>query len=196
MIKRILLFIPLLSLSLQVHAIILYAVDFGTANDDEPIGVFDRLSGNLEAASTGNSIHRALIEFDTSSLVDPVSSAWLYLRRASDTNAPNTLEIHGYIGDGVVTLTDALADNLITSLISPDPLASAFIGFDVTSFFSGPVNYSGFMIRMQDETLDHAQGFDDNYIPILNVVSVSEPSTALLLFAGMIGLAAFRRKPI
>jgi len=150
------------------------AVDYGTANDDDPIGSFDRLSTNLEAASTGNSIHRGLIEFDLAGVSGTVTSATLVLRNNSGTNPPNDVQFHGYSGDGTISLSDALVSNLITTVNIPVyPSAptdeNLRIDVDVTSFVQTLPSYAGFMLRMPDETLDHGQRFNPTFGPSLEV---------------------------
>ena len=183
----------------QAASVTLSPVSLGTAEDQNKDGTFDTMSGGLEASSTGaNETYRGLLEFDLSAVSGNVTSATLSLWTTfvGGVYGAPAVEVHGYAGNGVVELSDAVVDNLITTVTVPG--SSVLLNVNVTPFVQTLPTYAGFMLRQVDETIDiHAGfGFIDPQIPTLtiNYSPVPIPPALYLFGSGLLGLAGMARR--
>lgn len=154
---------------------------------------------------------RAALEFDVSSILpgSTITSSTLFLYDVLTVLGGN-IEIHGYSGNGVVTLgSDFAVNNLVASYLVSDP-GSHFL--DVTSFLqslvNGGNNYAGFMLRSSIEGPSNVNGADigskehgnEAFRPNLTVdyfggpTTTPEPSTMLLFGSGLVGLFGYRMR--
>lgn len=182
--------------------ILLTPTTFGTVNDRAPTvlgdttktgprGLVDDITPNLQAASTGTSTHRGIVEFDLSPVAGDILAATLIVEPRSRVNPPNLVEFHAFDGDGLVTFDDALADNLVTSVTFRSFSAGELFPIDVTSALLARPTFAGFMVRLADETGDNAQFFETNNAPTLRIesASVAVPApTTLGLLAGALAV--------
>jgi hypothetical protein len=116
----------------------------GTASDVPTDGVFDSVdtvSGTLTAQSTTGNLQtpqtrRAILEFDASGLAPSavIHSATLGLQSIAlkRGGTPAVFDLHGYAGDGIVTLADATAGGPV--LASVALTTTGIIRLDTTSF--------------------------------------------------------------
>lgn len=97
---------------------------------------------------------KSAIEFSLAGITD-VETAELYMLATGFSSYPDVftetpnLEIHGYIGDGIITYDDLLQDNFITTTGTID--AFGLYVFDVTDYVASLVDtnelYAGFAFR-------------------------------------------------
>jgi len=118
--------VPVSEIRTSVEDVFLYApvADSGSFEDADGDGVFETSlpSRALEASlgPGGSQERRGAIEFDLSTVPDPILGAFL-IANLSSGDYPIALELHGYAGDGAIAPDDVLADHLLAE-ISPEPL--------------------------------------------------------------------------
>jgi hypothetical protein len=169
-------------------------------------GTFDRVQSGAEVDATNNFTYRAVMEFAIPSLPAGavVTSAQLIWTLGSSTDPPVTVQLYGYVGNGVLEISDALATNLLATVSVPGVPSGGPIPFsiDVTTFASDLVAsndaFAGFMFRLPVEPpvgVQKATTFND---PMLQIdYTVTPLPAALPLFAtGLagLGLLGWRRK--
>jgi hypothetical protein len=139
-------------------------------------GIFDLLLGpderllvsrNDELAFGTGSIQetRFALEFDISSIPTgaTINSAILRLVEQNDTiAAPNAVELHTYVGDGVVTLADMSISNLLFGNIANGTMNPAIGELDVTGVLSTRLatgdDFVGFMAKLNAAFISQSSG--------------------------------------
>lgn len=167
-------------------------VQFGGQNGD--------FSVSKVLGSQGIREDRGFAEFDLSSISGPIGAASLSATlTAAEGTYPRTLELYGYVGDGVIDFADFNAGTLITSF-SYDGVSN--LQLDVTAFvaslLSASANFAGFSLR-QPDVLDgfvvFGVGLGDRVT--LTTTAPSEiplPAALPLFIAGLVGLGFARRR--
>jgi len=181
-------------------------VDDAFATDQPNDGVFDLLFPSSPANIVGgspNAEYRSALEFQLTSipLNSIINSATITLREvaASGSGGSVGVNVHAYVGNGVVELSDMyvnhqVAGPVIVNLGVPPPP----IQFDVTNaingFYTSGATFAGFMLRGPPNDFALQLGSNDNpnvgSRPTLGIVYtvVPEPSTLMLLALGAVGL--------
>jgi len=170
-------------------------------------GTFDRTQAttNPQVAGTGNFTYRAVMEFALGSIPTGsiVNSATLHWELGSATNPPNNVQLHGYVGNGILDIADGLQNNLLTTVTIPDFFSTpTFFSIDVTAFLAAQLSandpYSGFMFRLPTEPSFPDEEKNQLIGPMLLVDFTPTPLPATLpLFTtglGALGLMGWRRK--
>ena len=165
---------------------------------------------------------RAALEFSLGALpsTSTLTSATLRLVDGG-VQESEIIEIHGYAGDGVITLADGTINNFIDSYLvlgttgTPNPHL-----VDVTAFVQGLLtsgaNFAGFMLKTSTEAAGRTAGTEicssesagtapctTDFVPLLTLVfddgngngggTVPEPGSLALLGVGALAFAAWRR---
>ncbi|HOX39304.1 MAG TPA: PEP-CTERM sorting domain-containing protein [Candidatus Brocadiia bacterium] len=143
---------------------------------------------------------RPLMEFPLSAIPagSTINSVGLLLYGQSATAL--LCQLYGYAGDGVLTLGDEQASDLLASfspMTGPNPPITV-----PPSFIQGLINngdpYAGFVIRaiMPDPVNFWFSETSDGFSPTLVVdyTPVPEPGSIALIGLGAVGLAVYRRK--
>jgi hypothetical protein len=145
--------------------------------------------------NTGNPEDRGVIEFDISGLSSPVTLATLNLLTVIDTiDPPWTVSVSGYAGDGVLGLDDFANTAGVTSFVIHTETS---FSVDVTPFINSMITagetFAGFNLRIA--SVPGFLVFSPNGTGPLPELSVDlpEPTTALLLACGLVGLGVRRR---
>jgi len=179
--------------------------DNGTLKNDSTVASFSIVASDHWWSRVGLQFELPEIQnIDSASLILPFSSAY---------NSP-TIEVNGYSGDGVVTRTDVVIDNLIGTFELPNlsnpPIHYVYL--DVTNFIQDLLvdlnnEYAGFNLRIENDLfatnthdaylwtgrIDHF--LDGNIIgPILDIQTIPEPPAIALMGLGLLGLFGFSRR--
>ena len=125
--------------------------------DGGPFGPKDGIGDVVLDGSVVQTLHvpafedRGIIEFDLSGLSQPILSVELVLPVFSSNPFPFTIDVFGYAGDGVVTLSDWDQGSLLTSFLYS---GEQTVTLDVTSFIQSAVAagdaFAGFNLRFAD----------------------------------------------
>jgi len=208
----------LLSLALVTGArLAATTIDIG-ATDDRTAGVSAGVANSLQSDNDVflrtfgvSSVWRSALEFSLTSLTGPITinSATLRLVDAG-TEVAGTIQVHGYTGDGVVTLGDFGYSNLLTSYNTTDTSSVIRVHLlDVTSFIQDQIDanssFSGFMLRSSNEGLFQgadiasSEWSDPNYRPLLTIdySAAATPdggTSAVMIGASLVVLATVRRR--
>lgn len=196
---------------LSADTIMIGATDDRTASNADGPGAYllDQSDGFLRTFGV-DGYWRSALEFSLSGIAGPVTinSATLRLVDAG-TQVDGTILIHGYTGDGVITLGDFGYSNLVASYNTVSSGGDHPHYLDVTAFIqaqlSGSSPYAGFMLRSQNEGLfqgadiSSSEWYDPAYRPLLTIdYSASgvpdEGSSLALMGSALLVVAAFRRK--
>jgi len=182
----------------QAASVTLAFVDARTAFDANGDGVFDSIITNDPTAGSDfdDTTSRGLIEFDLSSISGNVTSATLKLHRGSSKLGSGfNVEIHGYVGDGVLDLSDAVVDNLIAEIQVPVGIRRDY-DVDVTSFVQALPDYAGFMLRLTDETTESvfAAFTNEANLLVVDYSPVPIPAAVWLFGSGLIGLVGVAKR--
>jgi hypothetical protein len=134
-------------------------------------------------------------EFDLTSISDTITVATLSFV-AENANTPAVIEIHGYEGDGSVSLIDiGFTGNLLgstTGLLGTNSI-------DVTDFITNdlPGDLAGFSfdeaLRQPSPLIDKFHSFQLT-LETIDTINVPEPGTILLALSGLSGIFLTRRK--
>jgi hypothetical protein len=157
----------------------------GTASDVPTDGVFDSVdtvSNTLTAQSTAGSqqtpqTRRAILEFDASGLASSASvqSATLVLQSSmlKRGGTPAVFDLHGYAGDGVVSLADATAGGPVLSSVSLT--TTGIIRMDATSFLGGLRAANGAIagFNLRDTNEGSSPGGRDELVQVGSAESLS-----------------------
>ncbi len=196
----------------------------GSGEDDPVDGVFDSFNTtsnnrpvNRSATGVAQGVHRTAVEFELPTIpggevISSVTFQFEGFVQFGDLG-PHTTLIHGYAGDGSISLSDFTESNLLGSLsigvaVVNDPFLETL---DVTSFVQGlytaTETHAGLLVQLQDESLPQhgldligtqwpggGQPPDSTRFPRLIIETVPEPSTALLLASGLGALAVRGRR--
>ena len=189
--------------------------------EDDPIdGVFDLVNTtsnnrpvNHSTAGFNQGVHRSTFEFELPTIpggevITSVTFQFEGVVQFGDLGPEITL-IHGYAGDGSITVGDFVESNLLGSIsISVASANDPFLEtLDVTSFieglYSSTESHAGLLVQLQNESApQHGLDLigtdtpDPARFPKLIIQTVPEPSTALLLASGLAALALRRRRAI
>lgn len=224
--KRLLIFIILqVSLFLPVPSIasIIEYSSIGSFRETEPFdGNFDNGTyvNNLTTgwfpvhrSTTSSDAARTVFEFDISQ-INNLESAILTFSTSFAINSP-TIELHGYIGDGTATRSDALLNNVLGSTQLADswhePLFDVHFGVTayVKALLDADSEYVGFSVRIRDDLavnvtsvtniwsgrLDHFINHESNG-PMLSVIRIPEPPITILFMIGLLGAFYLNHKAI
>lgn len=201
------------------HATVISPTAIGTAVDDSRFiccgadGTFDAitsdiavLGGSADIASNQD-IKRGLIEFNLAVIPadSVITGAVLTIEIGSTLNRGFPIAVHGYAGNGIIELSDAIIDNFIVEATVPRE-AGPPIDIDVLSFVETFPSFAGFMLRTLSENVlsSEANGaeirnptlsvsFREPEPDVGNGLLVSEPSPLALLGIGLVGLGYIRR---
>lgn len=156
----------------------------------------------FDAPSTGiPDDERSIVEFNAAALSGlSVSNASVDLNVIGFTSGSQSIDIHGYVGDGIVNLIDATAPSVLLGSFTASSLGPVSVPLSAANL-TGLVTTGGIVgLRLQGPSepvnvqLDAIQGLFGGP-PTLQIDVVPEPSTALLLvgFASM-AVCVRRRK--
>ena len=193
---------------LPSQATTLNSVVHGTVVDGPPEdGTSDYTITTVVAAANypngGGVQDRAVIEFDISSLTNPLSLATLDLTELNNLLGTRTFSVYGYTGDGALGTGDYL---LGTSLGSFDLTGPSTVHFDVTAFVNAqialndPLHFVGFQVVWASpaESAFASFGNISTSMPTLTYATATTPLPAAFpLFAtglGALSLLGWRRK--
>ncbi len=176
---------------------------YGLCNNRTTFGPILSTTGTFQVGadfSFCNAEVRGAIEFDIGSIAgSTIVSASLSVGVVSSTaTSSQDFDVHGFSGDGAADLTDFNVDNAIASFVGPP--TSSLLALDVTSFVQSLATagdqFAGFMFDYpaltNTDVVDHGPlvsfaGTGSLNVPQLIIVT-PEPSTLLLLAAGIAGL--------
>ena len=165
-----------------------------------------------EAYSVGT--YRSFIEFDISVLGPTTSVTSAVLRLESASAQVGQVDLHGYLGDGAIQLSDYGAvgtSNRLGSISGAGFVGEAF-NFDVTTYIQGLVSnddeFVGFMVRSPDLELtisDRMVFYSTEFLPsdthpptipilTLETTSIPEPSGLALILTLAIVCGRIRRR--
>lgn len=105
----------------------------------------------LAPADGGPFEFRTALEFDTHFLLrtDLLKTASLVISPTALPQQPHILQLHGYYGDGTITIKDMSTDNLIRNSLTEK---SGVITFDIASFAKTATDqqypFTGFLLRV------------------------------------------------
>ena len=140
---------------LAASQLVLNYVSLATARDQGPQdGVFDAFTpANLGSVNNnGYTSLRTAFEFSLASIPPgaTIDAAVLTVRLYNDLD-PRSLQVHGYSGDGAVTLGDFARDGLVATFSAGT--WGQFFQLDVSTFIAGLISagssYAGFNVREQ-----------------------------------------------
>ena len=201
--------VPLVS---RAAVLDVYYSSLATGRDGGPQdGVFDAIvaPGMAGVSNNGWTSMRTAFEFTLSALpTNAVINAATVTMTVGWVDGTRQVALHGYAGDGAVTLADFALDGLMgVRTLSPSstPAIAQHLSFDVSDFLkglaSGDRTFVGFNLREDpaNEPNYEVLYFDTRpsyYAPRLSVDyttrAAPEPSSLLLLAAGVMALAAWR----
>jgi len=181
----------------------------GTVIDNDADG-FDQITtpdlqaGFQDTASGNRSIRRAIAEFDLSQRPTSYSGVTLQIAQTGSGPGIANYEFHGYGGDGVVSLADAL--NIGTLLTPPFHSANGTLEFDVTAFVDqlllGGATHAGILIKGTNEAFYFqdfvgVDSYNRSYSPPFlrfDTAPAPEPGIPSLLLGGIVTLQIARRR--
>ncbi|MFA5164971.1 MAG: PEP-CTERM sorting domain-containing protein [Candidatus Omnitrophota bacterium] len=140
---------------------------------------------------------RGVVEFPTSQILWPISTAYLSVNPYGLPLWSKTVQIYGYgSSDGQLTSSDYDAGNYLGVLILPEDLGYGEDAlFEVTSFMQGvSTPFVGFNIRSEYAKTDifSSLEYNEGHSAQLLVSPIPEPSTIILILAGL-PLLGFRK---
>ena len=153
-------------------------------------------------------VERSALEFDISGITATVRSATLNLGMNSRGGGSSNITIHGYAGDGVITLADLIVDNQILGPLDAYDSGdfAQFNTLDVTAYvqsIAGSANYAGFMLRGDNFTnvdflSDEGTPRGTTVIrPTLTIDAIPEPGSGVICVAfAALALMRSRRRPV
>ena len=144
-------------------------------------------------------IEHGIVEFSLAGVTGPIASSVLTLSggiKSGPLPLPAQFSVYGYAGDGAVTPDDFNAGAFLGNVLWD---GSPTLSINVTSFTQGLISsgtpWLGINLRMAAQTPGESFADFDSVTnrPVLTVVPVPEPSTALLLAPALLWLASIRR---
>jgi hypothetical protein len=143
-------------------------------------------------------IDQGIVEYSLASVTEPLSAVTLHLWKMgcggiASCSSTTQVELYGYAGDGVLSLSDWSAGTLITILNIPAGTGS-LVTTDVLNFVNGlPAGsgFAGFNLRMV--SADASDNFSSS-LAALDVVTVPVPATIYLFGSGLLALAGVMKK--
>jgi hypothetical protein len=185
-------------------------------------GVFDGVFGNpsvvqVFAPPIGNpaSEERTAVEFDLSAIAtgSVITSVMLRISPQTGTNigidATEAGEVHGYAGNGAISVADLMVSNQVGALNGPSSPGQVTISLNLI-WFQGLVDasspFAGLMFKAVDGPTFVSYNFAGTFsgIPVANRPTllietedstvVPEPATLGLIGAGLVAVASRRRR--
>ncbi|HZZ27956.1 MAG TPA: hypothetical protein VFE46_08110 [Pirellulales bacterium] len=199
-----------LSMQLRADTISLLPIVDGSAEDDNGDGIFELLlpqnDSQLRAETGAPTSQRAALEFDLAMIPSSaqIQSAYLLLTMTARDNHTADFVVNGYVGDGVIQLSDFNAGNPILEVSFPasDPIPLTPNRFDVTAglndLMASQAEIAGFGLSVNSISLLNFASNENSqstWRPTLEVnYTVPEPSSSELAVAGiLVGLFLFKK---